>query len=228
MSILICRPDPMALNLKHKFDVAGIDAVIWQALLIRLPRDKSDINDFCQSLQANDIIIVVSQFAVPVGIVPVLHDYVEKFKQCQVFAIGRSTAQNLQTLAIDKINYPAMANSEHLLALPELQDVKGKTVWLLRGQSGKELITETLQSRGAKVMPVCCYERVYNRDTQSLQQCLAQGVQLILLTSIDALKAFWHAVPQDLQNIVIKTPVTVMSADMLNLAHRLGFKISCS
>ena len=49
--------------------------------------------------------------------------------------------------------------SQHLLAEPELQDVAGKQVRIVRGSQGRELLAEKLTARGAEVNYLSVYER---------------------------------------------------------------------
>src|SRR5207237_459615 len=52
------------------------------------------------------------------------------------------------------------ADSEAVLAAPELQQVAGKRVLIIRGDDGRPVLGESLTARGAKVEYAECYRRV--------------------------------------------------------------------
>src|SRR6185295_12379471 len=52
------------------------------------------------------------------------------------------------------------ADSEALLAAPELADVTGKRVLIVRGEGGRALLGNMLAARGATVNYAECYRRV--------------------------------------------------------------------
>ena len=54
---------------------------------------------------------------------------------------------------------PAMADSEHLLASLDLARFSGRRVLIVRGESGRELMADTLRAAGAEVETVAAYRR---------------------------------------------------------------------
>lgn len=223
MSILICRPEPFASELNLLLKLQGLSAIVWPALRI----EKScgdDFEVFCDHLQKDDSVVVTSQFVVNMALEKLNASVRELLKQVPLLAVGATTAAALRRRGFDHVQYPEPADSEHLLALPELQKVHGKTVWVLRGQSGRELLSQTLIRRGATVCPVTCYQRIYNTDVQALQTMLQKSsIDLIVLTSLDGLKAFCQSVPPNLRSAVKQIPVTVIGNRMLDLAKQWGF-----
>lgn len=82
---------------------------------------------------------------------------------CLMMAIGGATAAALHEAGAERVVSPQHnIDSEGLLALPQLQQVRGQTIILMRGRSdagGRTLIERTLTERGATVKVLECYER---------------------------------------------------------------------
>ncbi len=68
---------------------------------------------------------------------------------------------------------PANSDSEHLLASLDLSGFAGKRVLIVRGESGRELMAETLRAAGALVEPVAAYRRSVPRLDAALASLLA-------------------------------------------------------
>ena len=66
-------------------------------------------------------------------------------------AVGRATARALEQRGVSVSLRPETANSEGLLATPELQDVANTRVLLVKGAGGRDLLRETQTVRGAHV-----------------------------------------------------------------------------
>jgi uroporphyrinogen-III synthase len=76
-------------------------------------------------------------------------------------AIGAGTRRELERAAARAIIAPtAGADSETLLALPEMRDLGGKRVLIVRGEGGRDLLAKTLTARGAVLEHAVCYRRV--------------------------------------------------------------------
>ena len=76
-------------------------------------------------------------------------------------AIGAGTRRELERAGVRAVIAPAAsADSEALLALPEVQNLRGKRVLIARGEGGRELLVQTLAARGALVEHAVCYRRV--------------------------------------------------------------------
>ena len=77
-----------------------------------------------------------------------------------VAAVGEATAAALREAGIGPVIAPSgRADSEALLALPQLQAVEGAPIIVFRGVGGREHLKGVLESRGARVDYVECYRR---------------------------------------------------------------------
>src|SRR5204863_7288654 len=84
------------------------------------------------------------------------------------------------------------ADSEALLALPELQQVQGRRVVIFRGGTGRPLLGNALASRGARVEYADCYRRTLAKSDPAplLAQWRHGGVQAITVSSSEGLDNF--------------------------------------
>lgn len=110
------------------------------------------------------------------------------------FAVGQSTAGYLQERLFGgkarEVIYPAsQMDSEGLLALPALQpsQVAGKRFLILRGMGGRELIADTLRSRGAEVTACELYRRICPPNGKQLQEGIADA-DIIVVNSVESLE----------------------------------------
>jgi uroporphyrinogen-III synthase len=79
----------------------------------------------------------------------------------RVAAVGAGTRRQLEKRGVTDVIAPSSgADSEALLAVPAMQEMKGKKVAILRGDGGRALLGETLAARGAHVEHVTCYRRL--------------------------------------------------------------------
>ncbi len=78
------------------------------------------------------------------------------------FAIGTGTAAALRRagVAAHRIRTPLRMDSDGLLALPDLQTLRGTAVGLVTAPGGRGAIAPALASRGARVLRCDVYERV--------------------------------------------------------------------
>jgi len=99
--------------------------------------------------------------------------WIETIKQKQLIAIGKGTEQCLLELGIKAVICPAKANTEALLDLPQLQQLKNKNLLVLKGSLGREKLQTELVKRGANVSHVDLYQRL------SAKMTLNQAKQII-------------------------------------------------
>lgn len=103
-------------------------------------------------------------------------------------------------------------DSEHLLTASKLFDVAGKCVRIIRGQSGRELLAETLRSRGADVDYLSVYERtlpLYRADEVDalLASWRAGKVNVVTVMSVATLDNLLALLPEDALPMLARTPL---------------------
>lgn len=102
-----------------------------------------------------------------------------------LLAVGKASARVLGEHAKRSVIAPDRADSEGLLGLPELANVKQRKVTILAGHGGRRLLADTLVARGAQLTKLALYRR---RPTEIEDRQLLQllSTDVIVVTSMDA------------------------------------------
>ncbi len=145
------------LGLCSLLESHGISA--YHHPLIDIVADLTD-TQLSAHLHHAHFIIAVSRHAVQCAQQILSNNGISWPKHAIYLAVGQKTAHYLSKCAQQKVHYPQVSDSEHLLQLPALNDVDQQTVVILRGNGGRELIKDALVRRGAKVH----YSETYKRE----------------------------------------------------------------
>lgn len=157
--ILICRPEPEASRLASRFRSAGADVHILP-LIDREPLPETpERRTLILSLDEFSHVIAVSPFAARLLLEEVDTWWPQIPMGIRWYGVGAGTAAVLAEHGLSPRRPPEGWTSEALLALPSLQNLQGERVLLARGETGRELIRETLESRGARVTLLPLYRR---------------------------------------------------------------------
>jgi uroporphyrinogen-III synthase len=156
LRVLVTRPQPQADELLTLLSAQGIDAYHLPLFDYVAATNTTALTAQIQALDANNsLAIFVSAAAVtfaqsllPLSQWPVQH----------IVAVGNKTAQALQQLGV-ACETPKQQCSEGILQLPSLQQVQQKTVVIVRGDGGREIIAEQLSAKGAIIRYIECYQR---------------------------------------------------------------------
>ena len=145
----------------------------------------------------------------------------------QAAAVGRATADMLRAQGVQRVLAPEQgADSEALLALPELQQVQGWSIVVFRGVGGREVLTDALQARGAQVAYVECYRRVVpGLDPAPVRTALDAGrVDAIVAASAEGVRNLLHMLGAEGQALLCRVPLVVTHARIQAAARALGFE----
>ena len=157
IGVIVTRPQRQAAGFAGKIAALGGVPIIWPAIVILPPPDRTALDRAHASLDAYDMAIFVSANAVEFGAPPP-----ERWPaRIVTYAPGPGTAEALAAVGIPDAHVPVTSlDSEGLLALPSLADVSGKRIVVFRGEGGREFLGNALRARGASVDHVPCYRRV--------------------------------------------------------------------
>ncbi|EIJ68097.1 MULTISPECIES: uroporphyrinogen-III synthase [Pasteurellaceae] len=226
MAVLVTRPGEKGTQLVEMLNKSGVAALHLPFFTITAGRELNELPNKLIQLKANDYVMAVSQNAVEYA-TETLHNTGFHWRaDLQYFAIGQQTAMHFSSLSGQAVHYPfQQENSEGLLALPEMHILKGKTVLLLRGNSGRELFPEQVQARGGQVEIIECYQRqaiIYDNLEQT-SICKRSGIQTIVVSSGELLKSLIEFVPASEQNWLKSCQLIVVSARIEKMARHFGW-----
>ncbi len=140
-------------------------------------------------------------------------------------AVGAGTAAALRMHGAEEVQAPARMDSEGLLALPALADLRGLEAGLVTAPGGRGIIATTLVERGAHLHRADVYQRVpLALPARTLQRLRHSAPPWVLaLSSGEALALLLAALPQDLQAPLREAVVVAASARLAEQARAAGF-----
>jgi uroporphyrinogen-III synthase len=224
LGILVTRPARQAAGFAQKIAALGGAPVIFPAIVILQPQDPGAVKSAHAALAAYDIAIFISPNAVEYG----APDAVAWPPRLAVFAPGPGTAEALAAAGVAGVRIPATTfDSEGLLELPELIDVRGKRVLVLRGEGGREYLADSLRARGAQVDAVACYRRAQPRsDVLGLAEAFDAGaIDVVTITSSEALDNLWSLANDSIRAAWNARPTFAPHARIVARARALGLSV---
>ena len=174
-----------------------------------------------------DIVIFVSANAVRAGF--------EAFADttAKIAAVGPATAKAIDAAggAVDIVPSDGF-DSGHLLATDALHAVEGRTITIVRGQSGRELLAETLRHRGAYVHYVSAYRRkvcdVPASELARVEHAWRRGeIDAAVIMSVATLDALIEVLPAASLDHLRRTPLVAPSERVIQTALQRLPGVSC-
>jgi uroporphyrinogen-III synthase len=212
--VVITRPGKQAAIFAQRLAIIGGEPIVCPAMVIAPPPDPAPFHDALRRLSDFDFALFVSANAAEA----VLREDFDWPAKLTAVAVGPTTADSLILGGIgeDLLTPAARFDSEGVLALPALQDVRDKRIAIFRGESegggtGRQLMKETLAARGAVVEVITCYRR--QRPTFNVDGLLVQwrggGVDAVIATSAEVLDNFLVLVGDEGRGLLAATPLFV-------------------
>jgi uroporphyrinogen-III synthase len=177
LGVVVTRPRRAAEPLAARLAAAGACPWVFPALEIEDVPPDAALEALLRDIGRFDLAIFVSANAVEKGMAAVRRAGARWPAGLRVAAVGEATAEALRNSGMAAVISPSQRHdSEALLALPQLRDVKGQNIIVFRGEGGRERLREGLEERGASVVYAQCYRRVRpGTDPAALQSALARG-----------------------------------------------------
>jgi len=224
--IVITRPQEHAAGLADRIRSAGGEPLRFPAIEIQPPEDPDALARVIARLEDFQLAIFISLTAAARGhaAVTARRGWPDKLR---VAAVGAGTAAMLGRLGLDAVIAPGgQADSEALAALPELQDLHGKSVVVFRGQGGREWLRAALEARGARVDYAECYRR--RRPLADAGPLLARWqrgeIAAVSVTSAEGLTNFVDMLGPAGRGYLCATPVFVPHPRVAEAGAGLGLR----
>ena len=226
LRVLVTRPSHQAEHLANLIEAQGGRAVPIPTIEILPPNDPAALATCVNRLHEFDMAIFISANAVNKGMEVITACHGSFPDNVTVACVGLGSARELRRFKIPAIVPTTRFDSEGLLALAELQQVRNQTIVIFRGEGGRELLGRTLTERGAHIEYAECYRRVKPSrvSTALLQSWESAKIGIVTATSIDGLRNLVELVGERQRKALTNTPIVVISQRMADLSHELGFE----
>lgn len=225
-SVLVTRPEGQEGSLFSA--VAAMGHAVHHFALLRIeplhelaPAARASVQD----LERYQHVIFISSNAVRFGM-----DWIESYwpqlpSDLNWYAVGKSTASDLQAHGVKPETPGSDMSSEGLLALPKLADVRGQRVLIVKGLGGRQTLSQVLTARGAVVHELACYRReVPAQENGYLAQRLnAWDTDLVMITSGEGLRNMLSLLSPAETSKFSAVTLLVPSARVAEMARQSGF-----
>lgn len=227
--IVVTRPRAQAAGFAALIRESGGQPLVFPAIEIGDLADLMPFFALADRLEEFELAIFISPTAVhkAMNLLRVRRQGRPWPARLRVAALGRGSRRELEQEGFADVLAPqAHADSETLLALPELADVSGKRVVVFRGEGGRELLGDSLAARGARVEYAECYRRARpDADSGALLAAWARGaVDAVTVSSGEGLANLYEMLGKLGQQWLKKTPLFVPHARVADEAARLGVR----
>ena len=218
--VLLTRPQHQADEIAAAIETTGGSVFLFPVIDI-VARDPAEVASEARALPDPDIVIFISSNAVTYGLTGASSEH------ATIAAIGPATRSALEAAGQRVDIAPATGfDSERLLEEPQLAEVTGKTVRIVRGSKGRELLATCLKRRGARVDYISVYERrptAHSADRLSeLDAAWNEGtINSVIVMSVDSLNRLVAALPDPILDRLRKTPLVTPSNRVIQTANEL-------
>ena len=223
-SIVVTRPAHQSGELAALIRAAGGVALLFPVLEISDVEDLKPLLAIVARLDEFDLAVFISPNAVNKAMnLITAHRALPPTLRCA--AVGRGSVKELARFGVSHVIAPSRRfDSEGLLELPELQEVRDRRVVIFRGDGGRELLGDTLKARGAHVEYAECYRRAMpNLDAAPLLKAWARNeLDAVTVTSSEGLRNLYEMIGTLGRQWLRKTAVFVPHSRIAGVARELG------
>jgi len=223
LGVLVTRPEPQAGPLARRLASEGARVYRLPAIEL-LPRDdRARQRAALGPIDRFHWIVFVSANAVRFGAA-----LLEGRRDLKLAAVGPATAAALNHAGFRVALVPQGGyDSEHLLESPEFRHVQGQRVLIVRGDSGRELLADVLEARGAEIQYAEVYERRCARPVPGAVAAVeaewARGaIDVVTATSGELLRCLYEILSPQGRALLGKSVLLVGGARIGAVARQIG------
>ena len=224
--IMVTRPAHQAGLLAQGIKEAGGQVLLFPALEISPIKLEKKAQEILQRINDYDILVFISPNAVEHGL-----NHIQSVTQLSKHVLLATVGQGSAIALKNKLGkYPDIVpqenfNSEGLLATRAMQAVENKRILIIRGNTGRDLLKQKLQQRGATVEYLNVYQRIKpDTPTAELEQHLQNNqIAAIVITSGESIKNLLELVPENIRNLLLQVPLLLINQRLLDIAEQAGF-----
>jgi len=224
--LVVTRPAPQAEALASRLMNAGYAVIAYPVLEIVSCQQDVQLQLVLRRLHDFDLAIFISANAVTQGLAAVQKQR-EWPTQLDIAAIGQATARALHDQHRPaKLIAPPPYDSEALLSLPEMQQLRDRQVIIFRGHGGREYLAQSLREMGARVEYANCYKRqrpIPNND-ELCHAWDAQQALVFIVTSNQGLENLFRMIPATYRQQLINSTFIVVSKRMQQQAQAMDIQ----
>ena len=220
IGVLVTRPARQAAGLVAELAALGARPIVFPAIVILPPANPASLASAHAELDRYDAAIFVSANAAEYG-APGRWP-----RNVTAYATGPGTAAALAAVGVPDVRIPDTTfDSEGLLALAALGEIRGQRIAIFRGEGGRGHLGDTLRTRGARVDYVDCYRRAPPASgAGGLAETLRErGVQALTLTSAEGLDNLCALLEPADRALLGRVPAFVPHPRIAEHARSLGF-----
>jgi len=223
LGVLVTRPEAQAGTLAHALESAGARVYRLPTLEIRARPDRAAVRAAVGPVDRYHWVIFVSANAVRHGA-----SLLEGRTEVPVAAIGPATATALRLAGhAVRLSPDTTFDSEQLLAAPELAEVSGQRILVVRGVGGRDLVMEQLRARGAEVVVAEVYERAcavpVPGAVDAVEAAWAAGqISVATATSVEVLRCLVELLTPRGRALLRESALLVGGARIAAIAREMG------
>jgi len=225
--VLVTRPEDQQQNLVELIESEGGEAIRFPTIEIAPTEHQQKLHDTLSHLDQYNLAVFISPNAAQYFFDSLSQLGLSLPDSLLLACVGKGCAR-----AVEEHGYTVHAipvsgiGSEGLLNHELMQLVQGKRVIIFRGNGGRELLAESLRKRGAEVEYCECYRRKPPDvdATPLVKRWGRDGVQVVTITSTQALKNLKQMIGEDAGHLLRDTPLVALSERIAEVASGMGCK----
>ncbi|MGV3743400.1 MAG: uroporphyrinogen-III synthase [Burkholderiaceae bacterium] len=192
--VVVTRPEAQAIELAAQIAALGRQAILFPLLEIHPLPDTSRLESILGNLERYGMVTFVSPNAIHAAF-----SCIQTWpRSVAIGVVGEGSRLALAEHGVTAPTYtifspadPEQSDSEGLLAALDLNKLHGKPVLIVRGEAGRELLSEQLRASGIQVEQVAAYRRIaptLDQDLRLRLLSLLQSEHDWLVTSSEAMR----------------------------------------